>query len=101
MLIEQMDSMDKQFNESVTSLSANMKSLTESISDGFTFLKMMFMAPSPLMYPSGPMVSHPPHIPPAYDTTYSQSSNPHFRPGHSQPHRLGNSSYQEEYGLED
>ena len=89
----QMENMDKQFTESVQSLSTNNYEKLDQIhiNEGFSFLKMTFMAPPPSIY--GP---RPPPMPPSYDAMYSQSSNPHFQPGHSQSHR---SSYEEEYGL--
>jgi hypothetical protein len=84
-LVEQMDVMDKQYAESVQSMTRNMEKLTESISEGFSFMRMMLMTQRPSMYASGPIASYPP-----YNTMYPAASN-HFQSGHS-PSRSAPSS---------
>ena len=84
-LVEQMDIMDKQYAESVQSMTKNMEKLTESISEGFCLMRMILMTPSPSMYANGPMAPCPP-----YNTMYPAASN-HFQSGPS-PTRSGPSS---------
>ena len=99
-LVEQMDNMDKQYAESVFSLiSKNMEKLTESISEGFSFLRMMFVTPPPSMYANGPVPSCP-----QYSTMYPAASD-HFQsglpPSRSGPSSSSWNSTQEEWGFDE
>ena len=51
-LVEQMDTFEKQYSESMTKLSDNMEKLTNSISEGFSVLKhfMIPLPPAPYAY---------------------------------------------------
>ena len=98
-LVEQMDNMDKQYAESVQSISKNVEKLTESISEGFSFLRMMFVTPPPSMYANGPVPSCPP-----YSTMYPAASN-RFQsglpPSRSGPSSSSWNSTQEEWGFDE
>ena len=46
-LVEQMDTFEKKYSETMTTLSSNMDKLAKSISDGFSLLKHLLMTPQP------------------------------------------------------
>ena len=74
-LVEQIDKMDKQYVESVASISMNMEKLTDSISEGFSLLRsMLYMTPPPSVY-GGPVASSPFT---SYNSMYAASSDPRF-----------------------
>ena len=49
-LVEQMDTFEKQYSETMTKLSDNVEKLTNSISEGFSILKHFMIPPPPTPY---------------------------------------------------
>lgn len=58
-LVEQMEKMDEQYAKSVAGMSKNMAELSQSVREGFSFLKTMFMAPRPPVYATAPPANTP------------------------------------------
>ena len=66
-----MDKVDKQYTETVSLMSKNLEKLSDSICEGFAFLRMMYMTPPPSIYANGQLASSP-SLPP-YNPMYPSS----------------------------